>query len=66
MRINRERLWKRQNQIGQIGAVPEGGVSRFAWTKEYKQACQLLIQWMEEAGLKVHIDTVGNIYKKQS
>lgn len=62
MRINRERLWKRQNQIGQIGAVPEGGVSRFAWTKEYKQACQLLIQWMEEAGLKVHIDTVGNIY----
>lgn len=62
MRINRERLWKRQNEIGRIGAVPEGGVSRFAWTKEYKQACQLLMQWMEEAGLTIHMDTVGNIY----
>ena len=62
MRINRERLWKRQNEIGRIGAVPEGGVSRFAWTKEYKQACQLLMQWMEEAGLTIHMATVGNIY----
>ncbi|WP_195276356.1 M20 family metallo-hydrolase [Anaerotruncus rubiinfantis] len=62
MEINKARLWDRQQQIGSIGADPQGGISRFAWTPEYKEACELLIKWMEEAGLGVRVDTVGNIY----
>ena len=43
MRVNRDRLWNRQQEVGAIGAVPEGGISRFAWTPEYKEACRLPI-----------------------
>lgn len=46
MRINRERLWEKQHEVGAIGAVKEGGVSRFAWTPEYKEACGKLMGWM--------------------
>lgn len=62
MRVNKDRLWNRQQEVGEIGADPKGGISRFAWTPEYTEASKLLISWMEEAGLKVRIDTVGNIY----
>jgi len=62
MRVNRDRLWDKQHEVGAIGAVPEGGISRFAWTPEYKKACELLMGWMEEIGLEVRMDTAGNIF----
>ncbi len=62
MRINRERLWEKQHEVGAIGAAKEGGISRFAWTPEYKEACEKLIGWMEQIGLDVRMDTVGNIF----
>ena len=60
MSINPDRLWTRLNQIGSID--PRGGISRFAWTKEYKESAGLLISWMKLAGMSVRVDTVGNIY----
>ncbi len=62
MRINRDRLWDRQHEVGAVGKVPEGGISRFAWTPEYKIACEMLMNWMRELGLSVRMDTVGNIF----
>ncbi len=62
MVIKKERLWDRQHRIGGIGAVAGGGVSRFPWTDEYKEAVRLLITWMEEIGMKVRTDTVGNVF----
>lgn len=62
MNINAERLWEREQEVGEYGRDPRGGISRFAWTPEYREAAMLLIKWMEEAGLKVRVDTVGNIY----
>lgn len=62
MKINAERLWDREQEIGEYGRDPRGGISRFAWTGEYRAAALLLIKWMEEAGLQVRVDTVGNIY----
>lgn len=62
LNINKERLWNREQEVGEFGRDPRGGISRFAWTPEYKEAAQLLIKWMNEAGLQVRIDTVGNIY----
>ncbi|WP_276952102.1 M20 family metallo-hydrolase [Enterocloster lavalensis] len=61
MRINRERLWTRLQSLGGVGSDPQGGVSRFAWTPEYREACRILMGWMEEAGLTVRMDGVGNI-----
>ena len=61
MRINRERLWTRLQSLGGVGSDPRGGVSRFAWTPEYREACKILMGWMEEAGLTVRMDGVGNI-----
>ncbi len=62
MKINLERLWQREMEIGELGRDPRGGISRFAWTPAYREAALLLIKWMKEAGLLVRIDTVGNIY----
>lgn len=62
MKVNKERLWDRLQYVGGIGADPRGGISRFAWTKEYREACEVLMAWMKEAGLHVRMDTVGNIY----
>ena len=64
MKINSERLWQRLQTVGEIGADPRGGISRFAWTKEYREACILLMQWMKDSGLKPRMDTVGNIYAR--
>ncbi len=64
MNINTDRFWKRHDEISDIGKNPEEGtgISRFAWTPEYKEAMVLLISWMQQAGMKVWIDTVGNLY----
>lgn len=62
MKINGERLWSREQEIGEYGRDPRGGISRFAWTKEYREAALLLMKWMKEAGLQIRVDTVGNIY----
>lgn len=62
MKINAQRLWEREQEVGEYGRDPRGGISRFAWTPEYREAAVLLIKWMKEAGLSVRIDTVGNIY----
>lgn len=62
MKINAERLWNREQEVGEYGRDPRGGISRFAWTPEYREAALVLIKWMKEAGLEVRTDTVGNIY----
>lgn len=62
MDINKKRLWERLHEIGGIGSVPEGGISRFSWTDEYKEAQILLTNYMKALGLKVSVDSVGNIF----
>ena len=62
MKINEERLWEREMEIGELGRDERGGISRFAWSPSYRQAALLLMKWMKAAGLTVRVDTVGNIY----
>lgn len=62
MTINAERLWSREMELGNIGAVKEGGVSRFAWTDAYREAAELLMRWMTELGMSVRVDSVGNVF----
>ena len=68
-KINKERLLQRLDELAQIGALEgsgaapplSGGVSRLALTDADKQARDLTISWMEELGMSVQIDQVGNI-----
>lgn len=62
MSINPDRLWEREQEIGEYGRDPRGGISRFAWTPEYREAALALMELMRAAGLAVRVDAVGNMY----
>jgi len=50
-------------EMGQIGyGGPEKGVTRLALSDEDKQARDLFVSWLREAGLEVTIDPIGNIF----
>jgi len=59
--INGTRLNERIEKLATIGKDENGGVSRFSYTGTEKEANELVQQWMEEAGLTVQEDAVGNI-----
>ncbi len=61
LRIDRERLTGRIEALGEIGALPGGGVRRLALTAEDKAGRDLVVSWMEGLGLSVTVDVIGNI-----
>lgn len=62
VKVNPNRVWDRIMQLGKIGATREGGVNRFAFTSEDKEAKKLIIRWMEDAGLTTWVDNAGNVF----
>ena len=62
MTINIERVKEKHQALAQIGALPEGGVSRLALTKEDVEARNLLKAWIEEIGAENRMDDLGNMY----
>jgi allantoate deiminase len=48
----------------EIGADPEGGVSRFAWTPELAQVTERVAGELRELALDVEIDAAGNLIGK--
>ncbi|MBI4636009.1 MAG: M20/M25/M40 family metallo-hydrolase, partial [Candidatus Rokubacteria bacterium] len=62
MRIDRERLEQSIEELGRIGETPRGGLTRLALTDEDKRARDRMIAWMREAGLRVTVDRMGNIF----
>lgn len=60
--IDGDRLLRRLRELGEIGADPRGGRTRLALTDADKEARELVVRWLTEAGAAVHIDRVGNIY----
>ena len=69
IKINKERLMHRLEELAQIGALEGGrdapplfgGVSRLALSDVDRQARDLTVSWMRSLGLTIHIDQVGNI-----
>jgi len=61
LRINRTRLVDRIHQLGKIGALPGGGVSRLALTPADLAGREQVIAWMRAANLEVTIDGIGNV-----
>jgi N-carbamoyl-L-amino-acid hydrolase len=60
--INRRRLMRDLNAIGRIGIGDRGAVTRLVFSVKELRSRQLLIHLMRQAGLKIHIDAIGNIY----
>lgn len=65
MKVNSERMWERIQELGEIGATPEGGVTRLAFSKEEREATDRMIQWMRELGLEVRTDGIGNLFARR-
>jgi len=59
--INIERLMARIFELGQVGALPGGGVCRLALTDEDKAGRDLVISWMLELGMSIQTDYIGNV-----
>lgn len=59
--INKERLWDRLEALSHIGKNDTGGVTRLSYTKEEREAKNLVTSFMKEAGLSVREDEVGNL-----
>jgi len=64
LRINKERLLKRLNQMAQIGKTPKGGVCRLAGSKEDAKARALLTEWISELGWSLSFDEMGNMFMR--
>lgn len=60
--INSDRLWATIMDMAEIGALPRGGSCRLALTDEDRGARDLFVSWCREAGCRVEIDGLGNIF----
>ncbi len=60
--IDPEELAEKLAALVEIGKTDKGGVTRFPYTDEEKKAKHLFKNWMEEVGLQVREDAVGNIF----
>jgi len=60
--LNTDRLLRWIDELGAIGATPEGGVRRIAGTEADKAGRDKVVEWMRDIGLDVAIDRIGNIF----
>ena len=66
MRIDRRRLEGTVEELGRIGATERGGLTRLALTDDDRRGRDLLVAWMRQAGLRVTIDQMGNIFGERA
>src|SRR6266542_2665868 len=60
--IDKRRLMRDLNAIGRIGIGDHGSVTRLVFSIKELRSRQVLIHLMRQAGLKIHIDAIGNIF----
>ena len=63
--IDGERLWRRISDLGEIGREEGGGITRLSFTDEERAAKDRVASYMEEAGLSVYEDAVGNLFGRR-
>lgn len=65
LQIDGDRLWSDLMTLARIGELPAGGCDRLALTDADAQARNLFRYWMEEAGLAVSVDPIGNMFGRR-
>ena len=70
LRIDGDRLWSALMELARIGAYEDEatglwGVNRQSLTDQDAEGRTLLIRWMEEVGLSVTVDQMGNIFGRR-
>jgi beta-ureidopropionase / N-carbamoyl-L-amino-acid hydrolase len=66
MRIDRKRLEASIEELGRVGATARGGLTRLALSDEDRQGRDLMVGWMRQAGLRVTVDQMGNIFGERA
>src|SRR5262245_17706460 len=65
LRVDGARRWSRLVELGEIGAIkgPNGeqGCARLALTDVDREGRDLVVGWMQDLGLGVKIDAIGNV-----
>ncbi|MGW7242630.1 M20 family metallo-hydrolase [Streptomyces sp. NPDC054804] len=69
--VDGDRLWRSLLELAEFGAYDDEqtglrGVNRLALTDADAAGRYKLVSWMEEAGLTVRVDAVGNIYGRRA
>lgn len=62
LRVNGDRLWRSIMEMAKIGATAKGGSHRLTLSDEDKTARDLLARWCEEAGLRLSVDEMGDMF----
>jgi len=60
--IDEDRLWRRHMEMARIGAIPNNGVNRAAFSEEDIAARKLLIAWAERRKFEISADAIGNLF----
>jgi allantoate deiminase len=55
-----DEIVSRINRLGSISETPEH-LTRIFLTKEHRAAAELILTWMREAGMRAHLDAIGNV-----
>ena len=57
--LNPQRVWDRCDALGRLSELP-GGLTRVFLSPQQRDANRLVLAWMEEAGMRAHVDAIGN------
>jgi allantoate deiminase len=55
-----EQIVRRINVLGAISEAPDH-LTRIFLTPEHRAAADLILSWMQEAGMRAHLDAIGNV-----
>lgn len=62
LQIDSARMWGTIHETAKFGATPKGGVRRLTLGQEDKQVRDWFRKACEDAGLEVHVDTLGSMF----
>ncbi|MFZ6845039.1 Zn-dependent hydrolase [Undibacterium sp. RuTC16W] len=65
LNVDSTRLWQSLMDLAKIGATDKGGNCRLALTELDGQGRDLVVGWMKQAGLKITVDQLGNIFGRR-
>src|SRR2546428_607719 len=66
MRMGGKRLERSIDDLGRIGETPRGGLTRLALTDDDRRGRDWMVAHMREAGLRVTVDQMGNIFGERA